>query len=78
MKRIFPDLCSEYFQDDVDVLALYYSVGDIVKKSIDEHDSTTFRPQRLNITMRIPDKMADDFRDAVPDQFKDASHIPER
>lgn len=61
-----------YFQDDVDVLALYYSVGDIVKKSIDEHDSTTFRPQRLNITMRIPDKMADDFRDAVPDQFKDA------
>jgi ppGpp synthetase/RelA/SpoT-type nucleotidyltranferase len=27
-----------YFQDDVDVLALYYSIGDVVKKSIDEFD----------------------------------------
>ena len=28
-----------YFHDDVDVLALYYSVGDVVKKAIDELDS---------------------------------------
>ena len=28
-----------YFQDDVDVLALYYSVGDVVKKAIDELNS---------------------------------------
>ena len=60
-----------YFQDDVDALALYYSVGDVVKKSIDEFDSSTFRPQRLNITSRIPIEMKDAFVSALPEQFKD-------
>ncbi|MBR5299571.1 MAG: GTP pyrophosphokinase [Bacteroidales bacterium] len=60
-----------YFQDDVDALALYYSVGDVVKKSIDEFDSSTFRPQRLNITSRIPAEMTEEFLDAVPDRFRD-------
>ena len=60
-----------YFQDDVDVLALYYSVGDIVKTSIDELDSSTFRPQRLNITSRIPAGMINAFMSAVPENFKD-------
>ena len=60
-----------YFQDDVDALALYYSAGDVVKKSIDEFDSSTFRPQRLNITSRIPAEMTEDFIAAIPDRFKD-------
>lgn len=60
-----------YFQDDVDALALYYSVGDVVKKSIDELDSSTFRPQRLNITNRIPAKFMDDFLASLPNKFKD-------
>lgn len=60
-----------YFQDDVDVLALYYSVGDVVKKAIDEFDSSTFRPQRLNITNRIPADMVDDFVAALPEEFRD-------
>ena len=60
-----------YFQDDVDALALYYSVGDVVKKAIDELDSSTFRPQRLNITNRIPAEFMDDFLAALPDEFKD-------
>jgi ppGpp synthetase/RelA/SpoT-type nucleotidyltranferase len=60
-----------YFQDDVDVLALYYSVGDVVKKAIDEFDSSTFRPQRLNITSRIPAEMTEEFSAALPDQFRD-------
>ena len=60
-----------YFQDDVDALALYYSVGDVVKKSIDEFDSSTFRPQRLNITSRIPAEMTEDFISALPEQFRD-------
>ena len=29
-----------YFQDDVDALAVYYSAKDVVKKSIDEYDSS--------------------------------------
>lgn len=60
-----------YFQDDVDALALYYSVGDVVKKSIDEFDSSTFRPQRLNITSRIPSELIDEFYAALPEEFKD-------
>ena len=60
-----------YFQDDVDVLALYYSVGDVEKKSIDEFDYSTFRPQRLNITSRIPAEMTEEFYAALPEQFRD-------
>ena len=60
-----------YFQDDVDPLALYYSIGDIVKKAIDELDSSTFRPQRLNITSRIPAIMVDEFMAALPEQIRD-------
>lgn len=60
-----------YFQDDVDALGFYYSIGDVVKKAIDEFDSSTFRPQRLNITMKIPDEMAEDFVSALPEEFKD-------
>lgn len=60
-----------YFQDDVDVLALYYSVGDVVKKSIDEFDSSTFRPQRLNITSRIPADLVDEFMASLPEDFRD-------
>lgn len=59
-----------YFQDDVDVLALYYSIGDVVKKSIDELDSSTFRPQRLNITSRIPAEMTEEFFAALPDKYR--------
>lgn len=60
-----------YFQDDVDALALYYSIGDVIKRSIDEYDSSTFRPQRLNITMRIPDDLTQDFISAVPEHLRD-------
>ena len=60
-----------YFQDDVDLLALYYSVGDVVKKAIDEFDTSTFRPQRLNITSRIPEDMVDEFIAALPEEWGD-------
>lgn len=60
-----------YFQDDVDALALYYSVGDVVKKAIDELDSSTFRPQRLNITSRIPSDMIEEFVSAIPEEIRD-------
>ena len=61
-----------YFQDDVDALALYYSVGDVVKKAIDEPDSSTFCPQRLNITSRIPADMIEDFVSALPEEIRDS------
>ena len=61
-----------YFHDDIDALALYYSVGDVVKKSIDELDSSTFRPQRLNITSRIPADLVEEFKDALPEKYRDS------
>ena len=35
-----------YFQDDVDALALYYSVGDVVKKAIDEYEISRVEPRQ--------------------------------
>jgi hypothetical protein len=58
-----------YFQDDVDVLAFYYSLGEVIRTSIDELDSSTFRPQRLNLTCNLPPEFVDDFRKALPEEF---------
>ncbi len=58
-----------YFQDDIDVLSLYFSQSDVVKKSIDEYDVSTFRPQRLNLTCRLPEQMIGDFRAALPEKY---------
>ena len=60
-----------YFQDDVDALAFFYSCGEIVKSSIDEFDSSTFRPQRLNLTSNLPAEFVEDFRKALPEEFSD-------
>ena len=58
-----------YFQDDVDALAFFYSCGEVVNSSIDEFDSSTFRPQRLNLTCNLPTEFVDDFRKALPEEF---------
>lgn len=62
-----------YFQDDVDALAFFYSCGEVVKSSIDELDSSTFRPQRLNLTCNLPAEFVDDFRKALPEEY--ASYV---
>lgn len=58
-----------YFQDDVDALAYFYGCGEVVKSSIDEFDTSTFRPQRLNLTCNLPAEFVDDFRKALPEEF---------
>ena len=60
-----------YFQDDVDALAFFYSCGDVVRSSVDELDSSTFRPQRLNLTCSLPAEFIEDFRKAIPEEFSD-------
>ena len=62
-----------YFQDDVDALAFFYSCGEVVRSSIDSLDSSTFRPQRLNLTCNLPTELVDDFRKALPEEF--ASYV---
>ena len=58
-----------YFQDDVDPLAFFYSCGEVVNTSIDEFDTSTFRPQRLNLTCNLPAEFVDDFRKALPEEY---------
>ena len=58
-----------YFQDDVDALAFFYSCGEVVKSSIDEFDSSTFRPQRLNLTCNLPAELVEDFRKSLPEEL---------
>ena len=67
-----------YFQDDVDLLALYYSVGDVVKKAIDEFDTSTFRPQRLNITSRIPEDMVELVESYFADLYDQEEEIADK
>lgn len=58
-----------YFQDDIDALSFYYSCGEIVKSSIDELDSSTFCPQRMNLTCKLPVDLRESFRKALPEEY---------
>lgn len=60
-----------YFQDDIDALALLFGTEGVVKTSIDEYDESTFRPQRLNITKRIPEDLVDTFKASLPEEYRD-------
>lgn len=64
-----------YFTDDVEALALLLNNQRVVKRSVDEPDSCTFQPQRLNLTSRIPDEYVADFRAQLPPE--NASFIDE-
>ena len=58
-----------YFPDDVDLVALYFSCKDVVKRSVDVPDPSTFRPQRLNLTRNIPDQYVEDFKRNLPAEY---------
>lgn len=60
-----------YFQDDVEALTRYLTTKDLVRKSVDAPDSTTFRPQRLNITRNLPVEFVEDFRRQLPAEFSE-------
>lgn len=58
-----------YFPDDVDLLGFFFSCNNLVKASIDNPNVDTFRPQRLNITKRLPKEFEADFRSALPEEY---------
>lgn len=58
-----------YFPDDVDLVSLYFSCKDVVKRSVDVPDPSTFSPQRLNLTRSIPEVYVADFHKALPEDF---------
>lgn len=58
-----------YFPDDVEIAELLVNKSPVLDRSIDDPDSCTFKPQRLNITCRIPEEYIDDFRAGLPEEF---------
>lgn len=58
-----------YFQDDIDALSFYYSCGEVVKSSIDELGTSTFCPQRLNLTRKLPTSLREEFRQSLPSEY---------
>lgn len=58
-----------YFQDDVDIVSLFLSRNGLVRKSVDEPDTFTFRPQRLNLTLAIPEEQVEAFRAELPEEY---------
>ncbi len=58
-----------YFSEDVEALEMFLSSQDVVGRSVDTPDVSTFRPQRLNLVRRIPQEMLEDFRKALPSEY---------
>lgn len=58
-----------YFSDDINVVELLVNNNKVVDRSIDEPDSYTFRPKRLNIVCHIPDELVEDFRKELPSEY---------
>jgi len=58
-----------YFPEDVEILATYFSCLNLVDSAVDNHDTSTFMPKRLNLTKHIPAKFVPEFRAALPDEF---------
>ena len=45
-----------YFSEDVEAMEIFLCNDDLVDRSVDNLDVSTFRPQRLNLVKKIPEK----------------------
>ena len=58
-----------YFSEDVEAMEMYLCNDGLVDRSVDDLDVSTFRPQRLNLVKKIPEKYVKDFRAALPKEY---------
>ena len=58
-----------YFPDDIEIVELLINKNKVLDRSIDDPDSCTFMPQRLNIICRISDNYVEAFRESLPKDF---------
>jgi len=58
-----------YFPDDIEVAELLVNRSKVLDRSIDEPDSCTFQPVRLNITCHLPEYYVDEFRKHLPEEY---------
>lgn len=58
-----------YFPEDVEAVEIFLSSNNLLDRTVDEHDISTFRPERLNLVKSIPDEIRADFRAALPEKY---------
>ena len=58
-----------YFSEDVEAMEIFLCNNDLVDRSVDNLDVSTFRPQRLNLVKKIPEKYLEDFHAALPKEY---------
>ena len=58
-----------YFSEDVEAMEIFLCNDDLVDRSVDNLDVSTFRPQRLNLVKKIPEKYLKDFHAALPKEY---------
>lgn len=60
-----------YFQDDVDIVSFFLGRKGLVDLSMDSPDTVSFRPQRLNLVIRLPEEYSADFKAQLPAEYAD-------
>ena len=58
-----------YFVEDVEALEMYLCDNELVSRSVDDLDPTTFRPHRLNLVKRLPQKYVSRFKESLPAEY---------
>ena len=58
-----------YFSEDVEAMEIFLCNDDLVDRSVDTLDVSTFRPQRLNLVKKIPENYLEDFHAALPNEY---------
>lgn len=58
-----------YFTEDIDALEMYLCSQNLVDRSVDTPDVSTFRPQRLNLVKTIPEDLVETFRSGLPEEY---------
>ena len=65
-----------YFVDDLELLTYYFKTlfkDQFVEETIDENNTTEFKPTRVNIIFKIPDTFIPEFKEVIADNRVDST-----
>lgn len=60
-----------YFTEDIEAVEMFLSGNNLVDRSVDTPDVTTFSPKRLNLVKKIPQHLIEKFRQGLPAEYRD-------
>lgn len=58
-----------YFSEDLEAVEMFLAGSGLVDRSVDDLDTSTFRPQRLNLVKTLPEPLIAPFRAALPQDY---------